>query len=92
MPKSLWELEEKVRNRLVEGVDFGNGRRLAATVGLNWFVWIKLDENVKPKRLTVMYIKGAVRVTVEALVSDDDKVEITSVSLSSMCVGRGDHA
>jgi hypothetical protein len=85
---NVWELEEKIRSQLASGVHFaGDGTRpprtLAATLGLNWFVWLRLDESV-PKRLTAIYIKGAVRVTVEAIVREKD-VEIVSVSLDSMC-------
>jgi hypothetical protein len=84
---NIWELEEKVRSQLTSGVWFkGDGDRgsrlVAATVGLNWFVWAKLDE--KTNRLTLVYIRGAVMVTVEAVVHGKD-VEIIGVSLSSMC-------
>jgi hypothetical protein len=88
--RNIWELEEKVRSQLVSGVRFegephgDRGPRLvAASVGLSWFVWIKLDE--KTNKLTVIYIRGAVMVTVEAVVRDNKDVEIVGVSLSSMC-------
>jgi hypothetical protein len=85
---NIWELEEKVRNKLVGGVRFEGDcvrgpRLLAATVGLDWFIWAKLDE--KSNRLTLIYIRGMVMVTVEALVRDDKDVEIIGVSLNSMC-------
>jgi hypothetical protein len=93
---NIWELEERVRNQLVGGVRFeGDGDRgpklLATTVGLNWFVWAELDENTN--KLTLMYIRGAVMVTVKAVVRDKKDVEIVKVSLSSMCsCGDGGHA
>jgi hypothetical protein len=88
---NIWELEEKVRTQLASGVRFeGDGDRgprlLAATVGLNWFVWAKLDE--KSNKLTVIYIRGAVMVTVEAVVRDNKDVEIVGVSLDSICMCR----
>jgi hypothetical protein len=78
---NIWELEEKVRNQLVSGVQF-DGDHVAATVGLNWFVWAKLDE--KTNKLTLVYIRGATMVTVEAKVHGKD-VEIVGVSLDSIC-------
>ena len=87
---NIWELEEKVRSQLVSGVRFEGDevrgpRLVAASVGLNWFVWAKLDE--KTNKLTLIYIRGATMVTVEAKVRGRD-VEIVSVSLDSMCVSR----
>ncbi|CAG25655.1 hypothetical protein PyrSV_gp36 [Pyrobaculum spherical virus] len=90
MPKSIWELEEEVRRLLLSGVEF-QGRKVGATVGADWFKWVKLEET-NPRRLLAIYVKEATMVTVYAIVSDDDKVDIISVSLDRMCRGGGAHA
>jgi hypothetical protein len=92
MPKSLWELEAEVLKQLREGVDFGG--RMAGVAGLTGddvIKWVKLEES-NPRRLLAVYIKDAARLTVYAAVHDDDRVEIISLSLDSMCGGGGTHA
>ncbi len=74
---NLWELEEEVRRRLRNGVDFGG--RVAAVVFESPDVkWVKLHGN----QLEVIYIKGFVKVTVRASLNND--VVITSVTLDSV--------
>jgi hypothetical protein len=89
MTKSIWELEAEVRRQLEEGVDFGG--RVAGVSGLaggDLIRWVKLEGDAGgAHRLLVVYIKGTARVTVGALVYDDGRVEITSVSLDKMCGG-----
>jgi hypothetical protein len=85
---NIWELEEKIRSQLASGVRFEGDdvrgpRLVAATVGLNWFAWVKLDE--KTNELTVVYIRGATMVTVKAKVRNKKDVEIVGVSLDSIC-------
>jgi hypothetical protein len=92
MTKSIWELEAEVRRQLGEGVDFG-GRFVGVSglVGDDLIKWVKLEGNTH-RRLLVVYVKGTARVTVGALVRDDDSIEITSVSLDKMCGGGGTYA
>ncbi len=86
---NVWDFEEKIRNQLAAGVRFEDSERgariVAVPVDIRWFTWVKYNE--KTKTLTVIYVRGAVRVTVEAKVVDVRKkeVEITGVSLDSMC-------
>jgi hypothetical protein len=92
MPKSIWELEAEVRRQLEEGVDFG-GRVVGVSglVGDDLIRWVKLEGDTH-RRLLVVYVRGAARVTVGAVVRDDDSVEITSVSLDKMCGGGSTYA
>jgi hypothetical protein len=97
MPKSIWELEAEVRRQLAEGVDFG-GRvvGVGGLVGDDLIRWVKLEGDTHKgdthRRLLVVYVKGMARVTVGAVVRDDDSIEITSVSLDKMCGGGGTYA
>jgi len=92
MTKSIWELEAEVRRQLGEGVDFG-GRVVGVSglVGDDLIRWVKLEGDTH-RRLLVVYVKGTARVTVGAIVHDDGRVEITSVSLDKMCGGGGVYA
>jgi len=85
MSKGIWEIEEKIRAMLLTGVEFPYKRKVAASIGTDMFTWIKVSEDTNPKRVFVVYIKGAVRVTVNAVIRDDGSVDIESVSLDTMC-------
>jgi copper(I)-binding protein len=91
MAKGIWQIEEKIRQLLLSGVEFPHGRTVAASIGSDMFTWVKLNEDTKPKRVMVVYTKYAVRVTVHAVIHDDGRVEIESVSLDTMCgeIGGG---
>ncbi len=80
----LWFINERIRERLREGVDFGNGRRLAIAVEPD-VTWIKADKN---GHVTAIYIKGSFGITIHARLQNDD-VEILSASLDCLCPGRG---
>jgi hypothetical protein len=86
---SIWELESRVRRLLLDGADFEG--RVVAVAGLDGddvLKWVKLEGD-SPKRLLAVYVRGTARVTVTALVRDDGRVDITSVSLDRMCGGGG---
>jgi len=85
MTKGVWAVEEKIREMLMNGVEFPHGRKVAVSVGSDMFTWIE----IRPKRVTVVYIKDTYRVTVHAAVHDDGRIEIESVSLDTMCGDGG---
>ena len=85
MTKGVWAVEEKIREMLMNGVEFPHGRKVAVSVGSDMFTWIE----IRPKRVTVVYIKDTYRVTVHAAVHDDGRIEIESLSLDSMCGDGG---
>jgi hypothetical protein len=91
MAESIWELEAEVRRTLFSGVNFDG--RIVATAGLDDDVikWVKLEPG-NPTRLRVVYVKGTAMVTVTALIRDDGKVDVTSVSLDRMCGCGGTYA
>ncbi len=82
---SLWELEEEVRRKLKNGVDFGG--RFLAVAGLdaaNCVKWVKLQGSL----LEVIYILPCYRLTVHAAVGSG--VEIMSAALDGTCGGAHD--
>ncbi len=80
---NLWELEEEVRRRLRNGVDFGG--RLLAVAGLDDAVkWVKLQGSL----LEVIYLFHCYRLTVHAAVGSG--VEIVSATLDGTCGGAHD--
>ena len=86
---TIWELEAEVRRMLQSGVDFE--RAILGVAGLDGgdvVKWVKL-EGEPPKRLLVIYVKDAARITVTALVREDGTIDITSVSLDKMCGSGG---
>jgi len=86
---TIWELEAEVRRMLRSGVDFE--RSVLGVVGLDGddvVKWVKL-EGEAPKRLLVIYVKDAARITVTALVREDGTLDVTSVSLDKMCGSGG---
>jgi len=91
MAKGIWAIEERIRELLLNGVEFPHGRKVAASIGSDMFTWVKVSEDKKPMGVTVVYIKDTYRVTVHAAVHDDGRIEIESLSLDSMCgdVGGG---
>jgi hypothetical protein len=78
----LWFVNERIRGRLREGVDFGNGRRLAIAVEPD-VTWIKTDGS---GRVTAVYIKGSFGITIHARLQNGN-VEILSASLDCLCPG-----
>jgi len=77
---------------LRSGVDFE--RSVLGVTGLDGddvVKWVKL-EGEAPKRLLVVYVKDTARITVTALVREDGRIDITSVSLDKMCGGGGTYA
>ncbi len=84
---AFWFIDRKIRERLHEGVDFGNGRRLAVAVEPD-VAWVKVDEN---GYVTAIYLKGLFGITIHAKLRDSD-VEILSASLDCMCQFKGGQA
>jgi len=89
---TIWELEAEVRRMLRSGVNFE--RAILGVTGLDGddvIKWVKLEGGA-PKRLLVIYVKDAARITVTALVREDGQIDITSVSLDKMCGGGSTYA
>ena len=77
---------------LRSGVNFE--RAILGVTGLDGddvIKWVKL-EGEAPKRLLVIYVKDAARITVTALVREGGTIDITSVSLDKMCGGGSTYA
>jgi hypothetical protein len=89
MARGVWAIEEKIREMLLNGVEFPHGRKVAASIGSDMFTWVKVNEDASPKRVVAVYIKYTVRVTVHAAVHDDGRIEIESVLLDTMCGDGG---
>jgi hypothetical protein len=83
MSDRIWDIDAQIKMQLMNGVDFGDGRRLAVLIEPD-VSWVKLYDD---KTITAVYIKNMVKVTVVAQLRDDGSVEIISASLDILCRG-----
>ena len=79
----VWDVDAQIKAQLLNGVDFGDGKRLAVLVEPD-ISWVKVYDN---KTVVAVYIKNVVKVTVVAQLHDDGSVEVISASLDILCRG-----
>jgi hypothetical protein len=79
--RTIWNIEEKIRQQLERGIDLGGGRKLATAFTYD-VAWVKVDEI--DKTVVVTYVKGVTRITVQAQLRRGGRVEIVSVALGTM--------
>ena len=83
MTDRIWDIDARIKMQLMNGVDFGDGRRLTVLIDPD-VSWVKLYDD---KTITAVYIKNMVKVTVVAQLRDDGSIEIISTSLDILCKG-----
>jgi hypothetical protein len=83
MSGRVLDVDAQIKLQLLNGVDFGDGRRLAVMIEPD-VSWVKVHDD---KTVTAVYIKNMVKVTVVAQLRDDGGVEIISASLDTLCRG-----
>ncbi len=81
--KPLWYIDEKIRERLREGIEL-KGVRLGVIVAPD-VAWIKVDE--KTKHIKAVYVKGLVKVVVSAGLRGGD-VDVFTAALEHVCCGE----
>jgi hypothetical protein len=77
----IGSIDAEIRLQLERGVSFG--QRVLAVKLTPDVSWVKVD--VGTRQVTAIYMKGAVKVTVNAVLQDGGKVEIVSASLDKIC-------
>jgi hypothetical protein len=83
--KPLWYIDEKIRERLREGINL-KGVRLGVIVAPD-VAWIKVDE--KTKHIKAVYVKGPVKVVVSAGLRNDGDVDVFTAALECVCHDKG---
>jgi len=77
----IGSIDAEIRLQLERGVSFGQ-RRLAVKLAAPDVSWVKVDDSTK--QVVAIYVKGAVKVTVNAFLRDGGSVEIVSASLDKI--------
>ncbi len=82
--KPLWYIDEKIRERLREGIEL-KGIKLGVIVAPD-VAWIEVDE--KTKHIKAVYVKGSVKMVISAKLRNNGDVEVLSAVLECACSGK----
>jgi hypothetical protein len=80
-PEAPEEVDMAIRQLLRQGVELD--RNMLAVAMEPDVAWVKVDKATK--RITAIYVKGMVGVTVHAVLGNDGSVEIVNASLDCLC-------